>query len=113
LTKAIALVEQMEERYCEAELYRLQGNMHLMMGDEDEAFGSFMKAIDVARRQNARSWELRAGTSLARLWRKQGKISEAHELLKPVYDWFTEGFETPDLIDAKTLLEELSIVGQY
>ncbi|MGB3715027.1 MAG: AAA family ATPase, partial [Candidatus Promineifilaceae bacterium] len=113
LAKAITLVEQTEERYCEAELYRLQGKMHHMMGDEDEAISSFMKAIDVARRQNARSWELRTDTSLARLWRKQGKISEAHELLKPVYDWFTEGFETPDLKDAKTLLEELSIVGQY
>ncbi|MGB3716560.1 MAG: hypothetical protein WA996_19240, partial [Candidatus Promineifilaceae bacterium] len=113
LAEAITLVEQTEERYCEAELYRLQGKIHHMMGDEDAAIISFMKAIDVARRQNAKSWELRTGTSLARLWWKQGKISEAHELLKPVYDWFTEGFETPDLKDAKTLLEELSIVGQH
>jgi predicted ATPase len=72
-----------------------------------EAEACFHQALDVARRQQATSWELRAGMSLARLWQRQGKRAEAHELLAPVYSWFTEGFDTADLQEAKALLEEL------
>ncbi len=68
----------------------------------------FRKAIEIARGQEARSLELRASTSLARLWQTQGKAVQAHELLAPIYDWFTEGFDTPDLKDAKALLDELA-----
>ncbi len=73
-----------------------------------EAEASFRQALAVARRQEAKSWELRAATSLARLWQGQGKTAEARGLLAPVYDWFTEGFDTADLKDAKVLLEELA-----
>lgn len=78
-----------------------------MQGDEAEAEASFKKAIQVARQQSAKSWELRASIGLARLWGKQGKRDEARQLLGEIYDWFTEGFDTPDLREAKTLLEEL------
>jgi predicted ATPase len=74
---------------------------------EAEAEAYFERALAVARRQQAKSWELRAAMSLARLWRDQGKPQQAHELLAPVYGWFTEGFHTRDLKDAKALLEEL------
>ena len=73
------------------------------------AEASFHKAIEVARRQSARSWELRAMTGLARLWQDQGKIEEACDLLADIYDWFTEGFDTPDLLEAKQLLDQLSL----
>ena len=73
-----------------------------------EAEACFQQAIAVAQQQSAKSWELRAATSLARLWQQQGKQAEAYQLLAPVYDWFTEGFDTADLQDAKTLLDELS-----
>ena len=94
----------------DAELHRLKGEIFLQMPDraEDDAETLFRTAIDIARDQEARSLELRAATSLARLWQKQGKKAEARELLAPVYDWFTEGFDTPDLKDAKALLEELA-----
>ncbi len=75
---------------------------------ETEAETYFEKAIEVAQRQQAKSWELRAATSLARLWQQQGKRAEARELLAPVYDWFTEGFDTADLKDAKAILDGLS-----
>ena len=68
---------------------------------------AFRKALEVARRQSGKSWELRAATSLARLWQQQGRNEEARDLLQPVYGWFTEGFDTKDLKDAKALLEEL------
>ena len=68
----------------------------------------FQQAIEVARRQQARSWELRATTNLARLWRKQGQVDEARQMLAEIYNWFTEGFDTADLVEARTLLEELS-----
>jgi predicted ATPase len=73
-----------------------------------EAEGYFLKAIEIAQKQQAKSWELRASTSLARLWQSQGKRAEAHRLLSDVYNWFTEGFDTKDLQEAKALLEELS-----
>ena len=75
---------------------------------EEEAEACFLKAINIARNQQAKSLELRAATSLARLWEQQGRKVEAHQLLSPVYNWFTEGFDTKDLREAKTLLEELS-----
>jgi predicted ATPase len=107
LAEALALVEQTDERHWEAELYRLKGELLLMQGDEAEAEASLHKAIEVARRQQAKSWELRATMSLCRLWRKQGRVDEACQMLAEIYGWFTEGFDTPDLKEAKALLEEL------
>jgi len=75
--------------------------------DAPQAEACFHQALDMARQQEAKSWELRAATSLTRLWQQQGKYSEAHELLTPVYGWFSEGFDTADLIDARALLEAL------
>jgi predicted ATPase len=95
--------------YYEAELYRLRGVLLLQAaGSGDEAEPCFHQALDVARRQQAKSLELRAAMSLARLWQRQGKHAEAHELLAPVYGWFTEGFDTADLREAKGLLDALS-----
>jgi adenylate cyclase len=110
LAEAHARVERTGERGFDSELHRLEGELFLLRGEanaEAEAEASFCQAIEVARRQQARSWELRAVTSLARLWQKQGKQEEARERLAEVYGWFTEGFDTPDLRDAKALLEEL------
>ena len=76
-------------------------------GDAAKAEAHFERALEVARTQQAKSWELRAAMSLARLWRDQGKVQEARELLAPVYGWFTEGFDTRDLKEAKALLDEL------
>jgi predicted ATPase len=81
----------------------------LAQGDGEEAKASFHKAIEVARRQQAMSWELRATVSLCRLWQQQGKRQEARHRLTKIYDWFTEGFDTPDLQEAKALLEELAL----
>jgi tetratricopeptide (TPR) repeat protein len=112
LTVAFKAVERSNDRLVEAELYRLKGE--LVRRDEASAQGDrqaealFRESLAVARAQEAKSWELRATTSLARLWRDQGKRVEAHDLLAPVYDWFTEGFDTPDLKDAKALLDELA-----
>ena len=93
----------------EAELYRLQGQLLLQQAVPDEQHSAicFQKAISIARNQQAKSFELRAATSLARLWQQQGKRQEAHDLLVPVYNWFTEGFDTADLQEAKALLDEL------
>jgi DNA-binding SARP family transcriptional activator/predicted ATPase len=106
LAEALALVEQTDERYLEAELARLRAELLLMQGKEAEAEASLQHAIEVARRQSAKSWELRATTSLARLWQTQGKMSEARHVLAEVYGWFTEGFDTADMKEAKALLEE-------
>jgi tetratricopeptide (TPR) repeat protein len=99
-----------KERWYEAETHRIAGEIALMPSNSDaakaEAF--FERALSVARQQQAKSWELRASMSLARLWRDQGKVSEARELLAPAYGWFTEGFDTRDLKDAKALLEDLA-----
>ena len=110
LADALAKVESTGERYLEAELHRLQGELLLDQspGDHGPAEASFQNALAVARTQQAKSLELRAAMSLARLWQTQGKAPEARDLLAPVYDWFTEGFDTPDLKDAKALLDELS-----
>jgi adenylate cyclase len=108
LDEALALVETTGERYYEAELNRLKGELLLMQDKVDEAEDSFHKAIDVARRQSARSWELRAAINLARLWHRQGKTGEAQQTLSKIYNWFTEGFDTRDLKEAKALLDELA-----
>ena len=110
LTEALELVDENDERAYDARVYQLQGELSLQ-GKEaqfEEAEASFQKALNVARQQEAKSFELRAATSLARLWQRQGKTTEAHELLTPVYNWFTEGFDTADLKDAKALLAELT-----
>jgi predicted ATPase len=109
LSDAFLLLEKSEERYFESTLYRVRGELLLMKGvNEYEVDRDYQKAIDVARGQNAKSMELRATMSLARLWQKKGKKKEAFKILKEIYDWFTEGFDTQDLKDAKALLEELS-----
>ncbi len=96
------------EEYYEAELYRLKGALLLALTCPQEASAevAFMKSLEVARRQSAKSWELRTAMSLYRLKRKQGNPESACETLESVYGWFTEGFDTPDLKDAKTLLTE-------
>ena len=109
LAEAHTLVEQHEERWWEAEVHRLRGVLLLRQPGtpQAEAEAWLQRALDVARRQEAKSLELRAAMSLARLWQQQGKRAEAYALLAPVYDWFTEGFDTADLQEAKVLLEEL------
>jgi predicted ATPase len=137
LTEALSLVDKTGERYYEAEIYRLRGTLmhqsktsqqqaegksktgqdeseatntqHLTSSPqaEAEAEACFHKAIDIARKQEAKSLELRAVMSLARLWQRQGKRDEARQMLAEIYGWFTEGFDTADLQEAKTLLEEL------
>jgi predicted ATPase len=109
LAEALTLVDKTGYRYWEAELYRLKGE--LLQGqaipDAHQAETCFHQALDVSRHQHAKSLELRAATSLARLWQAQDKRQDAYDLLAPVYGWFTEGFETADLKDARALLEEL------
>jgi predicted ATPase len=107
LDEAISLVEETGERYWEAELYRLRAELLLKLDKDEESGENFEKAIQVARRQSARSFELRATVGLARLWRKWGRSDEAQQALAEIYNWFTEGFDTPDLIEARALLEEL------
>jgi predicted ATPase len=106
--EALELVEENKARCWEAELCRLKGELLLAKGAESQAETSFQRALAVARRQGARSWELRATTSLARLWQGQGRRDQARQVLAAIYGWFTEGFDTPDLKEAKTLLGELS-----
>jgi adenylate cyclase len=102
-------VEKMGEAPLEAELYRLKGEALLAgAGTMNEAEAAMQQGIDVARRQNAKSWELRGAISLARLWAGQGRRTEARDLLAPLYGWFTEGFDTADLKQAKMLLDKLT-----
>jgi len=108
LAEAAEVVETTEERWAEAEMHRLRGTLLLSMREQAAAESSFYQALTVAKHQNAKFWELRAATSLARLWRDQGKRTEARNLLAPTHGWFTEGFDTPVLQDAKALLDELA-----
>ena len=127
LTEAMYAMNSHDERWLEAELYRLKGELLLTQESKEhraqsseqrfetpnpntpgEAEACFLKAIEVAQRQQAKSLELRATVSLARLWQKQGKQNEAHRRLSEIYNWFTEGFDTKDLQEAKALIEELS-----
>ena len=98
------------ERWYEPELYRLKGELLLQQSSDNQvkAEASFHHALAIARNQQAKSFELRAAISLARLWQSQGKCTEAYELLAPIYGWFTEGFDTADLQEAKALLEALA-----
>jgi tetratricopeptide (TPR) repeat protein len=108
LEKTLAQVEETDERYWEAEIHRLRAEFLLLLGDETEAETSLEKAIAIARRQSGKSLELRATVDLARLWVKQGRTVKAWQLLEPITSWFTEGFDTPDLQEAKALLAEIS-----
>jgi hypothetical protein len=132
VSEALTLVNRTGERSCEAELYRLKGELTLQQESKKQetrskeqksknpnpksqslesqgvAEACFQKAVEIARHQQAKSWELRATTSLARSWQQQGKRKQAHKLLSEIYNWFTEGFETRDLQEAKALIEELS-----
>ena len=108
LDDALQIVDRTGERWLEAELYRHKGQLLLRLGHTDAAEDLYRKALSIAQEQEAKLWELRAATSLARLWCDQGKAAAARELLAPVYGWFTEGFDTADLKEAKALLEELA-----
>jgi len=110
LAEALTHVDTTGERWYEPELYRLKGALLLQQSADyqAEAETCFHHAIRIAQSQQAKSWELRAATSLARLWQQQGKRQEAYDLLAPVYNWFTEGFNTVDLQNAKALLYELA-----
>jgi predicted ATPase len=111
VAEALDFIDRSNERFYEAELYRLKGQLMRSptIGDQAEAEACFHQALDSARYHHAKFLELRAATSLARLWQSQGRDQDAYELLAPVYEWFTEGFDTADLLKAKTLLAELSI----
>src|SRR5207244_1736304 len=115
VTEAIAIAEKKDERHDEARLHRLKGGLVLRgsgveaeLGVQTEAEECFRKSIEIARQQEARSLELKAVISLSRLWKQQGKKAEARQALAEIYGWFSEGFETQDLIDAKELIEQLS-----
>jgi predicted ATPase len=110
LDEALAAVERTGEHWPEAELHRLRGQLLASpeVGRPDEASIAFQRAIDIARGQAAKSWELRAAISLAQLWRDQGKPAKARNLLAPAYGWFTEGFRKPDLEEARALIETLT-----
>jgi len=103
-------VETTKEKWFEADIHRTAGEIALISPERDtvKAEAYFERALAVARAQQAKSWELRAAMGIARLWRDQGKREEARDLLAPVYGWFTEGFDTLDLKEAKALLDELA-----
>jgi predicted ATPase len=124
LAEAVAQVETTEERFWEAEIYRLKGELLLTaqgagrslravegMQDAESPEGCFLTAIAIAQRQEGKSLELRATVSLARLWQQHGKKDQARHTLADIYGWFTEGFDTIDLQQAKALLDELSASG--
>ncbi len=108
--EAMAAVETTKETWFEADMHRIAGEVALLSPEPDKAKAEeyFDRALEVARQQQAKSWELHAAMSMARLWRDQGKRDEARQLLAPVYGWFTEGFDTLDLKEAKALLDELA-----
>jgi len=107
LEDALKVVERTGERWFAAELNRLKGELLLHWEHSEAAEELYRKALSIAKQQEAKLWELRAATSLARLWCDQGKRAEARDLLAPVYDWFSAGFDTPALKEAKALLEDL------
>ena len=108
VNEALQIAERTGERWFLSELNRLKGQLLLRQRHTETAEELYRKALSVAQEQNAKLWELRAATSLARLRREQGRRTEACDLLAPVYDWFTEGFETADLKEAKAVLDELA-----
>jgi predicted ATPase len=107
LDDALQIVERTGERWFAAELNRNKGQLLLRQGHPEAAEELYRKALGIAQEQQAKLWELRASVSLARLHRDQGRRAKARDVLAPVYDWFTEGFDTPDLKDAKALLDTL------
>jgi len=107
LNDALQIVERTGERWFSAELNRHKGQLLLREGQTEAAEELYRKALSIAEEQEAKLWELRAAASLARLRREQGRRAQARDLLAPVYGWFTEGFSTPDLKEAKALLDEL------
>jgi predicted ATPase len=111
LAEARTVMDSTQERFYEAEVYRVHGALVLAQAADRHPLAEtcFQHALDIARRQQARSWALRAAVSLSRLWQQHGKRDEARELLVPIYGWFTEGFDTADLQEAKALLEELRV----
>ena len=106
--EAIRIADGTGERMFEAELHRLRGDLLLDRGSTEDAEGALHTAIAIARGQQARLWELRAATSLAHLKRRLGRGEEARQAIAPIYDWFTEGFDTPDLKEAKVLIDNLA-----
>jgi predicted ATPase len=108
--EAITATETTGERWCEAEINRIADEIALKSPERDavKAEAYFERALTIACQQQAKSWELRAAMSMARLWRDQGKRNEGRDLLAPVYGWFTEGFDTLDLKEARALLDELA-----
>jgi len=113
LNEALQIVERTGERWFVAELYRHKGQLLLRQRHADGAEELYHKALSIAQEQEAKLWELRAAVSLARLCRDHGRRGEARDLLAPVYGWFTEGFDTPDLKEAKALLDELNSVREH
>ncbi len=111
IDEAMTAIETTGERWYEAEVLRVAGETAMMSPGRDNARAEmfFARSLDVARQQQARSWELRAAMGMAKLWLDQGRQHKAHDLLAPVYGWFTEGFDTLDLKDAKALLDDLHI----
>lgn len=107
INEALQRSRDREEGWCLAELLRTRGELALRQGGDAEAEADFLRALDLARQQGTPSWELRAATSLARLRRDQGRRGEARDLLAGIYDRFTEGFATADLVAARALIEEL------
>src|SRR5262249_13532293 len=109
VAEALEAINKTEEHEYEAELHRLKGELLLRRASSnEEGEDCFRQALNIARQQQAKSFELRAARRLSRLWQCQGKRTEAHELLAPIYGWFTEGFDTADLQEARTLLEALA-----
>jgi predicted ATPase len=108
LSEQLRQIEATNERWCEAEVQRACGETYVRRGDQAKGEEYLKRAIEIARRQEARHWELRAITDLSRLWRDQGKRRDARDLLAPIYNWFTEGFDTPVLREARVTLEELA-----
>jgi predicted ATPase len=115
IDEALATVRETSEGVYESELHRLRGTILLQLSqqqNEARAEKEYLEALEIARNQAAKSLELRAATSLAGLWRDRGKVQQARELLAPIYSWFTEGFDTLDLKEAKALLDELACCDQ-
>jgi predicted ATPase len=110
LREAGQIVDTTDESLGEAELHRVGGDLLNVTGDRGAADRSYHQALAVAERQGAKLFELRAATCLARLWRNHGKLGEARDLLAPIYNWFTEGFDAPVLQDGKELLDELQAI---
>jgi predicted ATPase len=107
LDQALQTAEKTNERFFAADLYRLRGDMLFALGRASEGEAELRRALTIAQQQQARWWELRAATSLARHWRRTGKNAQAYSLLEPVYGWFVEGFDTEDLREARALLDQI------